>query len=610
MSSILKQNIHTSMAKTFYSDILSQRNMYYYFLGKTITWGVNDIPPSIGDTYAEEVTARNNMIHTKRININDVCYVIPRIDWKVDTVYDRYDGDVSESNPSTSGATNIRDAKFYVVTDQYSVYKCIHNNYGTESTVKPSGTDYEVFETADGYLWKYMYTIPPSLQYRFMTPSFIPVTTALTQRYFNNVSIDSVTINSGGSGYEGDPITTAIVNGNGAGATIGLNIDPTNGKITKARIKTAGSGYTTGTISIIDVGGKGVGIYGNPTAVLTPKFVGGKLVDVIVEDPGKDYSTDTQTNIIINGTGTGAVLLPVVENGEIVDVIINNAGNSYNEATLVVESVTGTGAQLTVSTGIGNVDTTQADVELLAIPGAVYVVDPVDTGTGYSWCRPIISGDGSGLEITPTIYNGKIVAYTVDAIGSGYSWCSITFEGDGTGATCKPLLSPYQGHGHNAIDELFVSRVSVFSTIKFDSAQQLLANNDYRQFGIVRNPTDFSTGGIYREVNGSTCYYVNTDTTTGILPDDQLTLETDATKIIIVVAVGQSGKMLLQDVSGGNVVAGARLKRTSDNVLINIIQVTPPEVNKKSGELLFIDNRYSIFQTSDQFISLRTTLKF
>lgn len=612
MSTLLKQNIHTSMAKSFYSDVLSQRNMYYYFLGRTLPWGVRDVPPAIPDTYSEEALIRNHMIYMKRINPNDISFVVRRIDWVADTVFDRYDANLSETNLAASGATSIRDANFYVLTNEMNVYKCIHNNYGTPSTIKPSGTDYGAMYLDDGYIWKYLFSIPPSLQYRFLTENFIPLTQALYQRYYDNRGISSVTIKNGGSGYEGGSVTTAevIADGAGSGAKISLSIDPSTGSIFNVRITNPGSDYIAGHINVIAVDGYGAGVYGNPEAVLIPRFKDGQLIGVTINDPGIGYSTDNQTNLVVTGSGSGAELYPVVENGSIVDVIIKKSGSAYSEVFIAVESVTGTGADISVSTGIGDIESIQADVELLAIPGTVFVVDPVNVGLNYSYANCTITGDGAGLEITPILYNGKIVRYQVDEVGSGYSWCNIVIEGDGEGATCNPLLSPYKGHGHNAIDELFASMVSFYTTIKFEQNQGMFVNNDYRQFGILKNPETIMDTSIYRELTGSSCYLLEVDSAVGITADEELYLSNDGSKKFAVVASDNEKTILIQEFGGSQISPGTVFKKASDNSFVSVRKVTKPTINKKSGELLFVDNRYSIFQTSNQYISLRTTIKF
>lgn len=612
MPSLLKQNIHTSLANSFYADILTQRNLYYYFLGKTLPWGNQDIPPTINDdTIEAEAEIRNNIIFFKQIRSGDVSFVVRRIDWTSGNVYDRYDGNISANNPATSGAINIKDANFYVLTDDMNVYKCIHNNYGGKSTVKPINTSSDVFKTSDGYIWKFMYFIPPAIQHQFLTYKYMPVMTALTARYYDSLGINSVTIVDGGVGYSGEPTVTADIVGDGNGANISLSIDPNTGSIVKVRITSAGSGYTTATINIIALDDKGEGLYGNPTAILTPVLESGKLIGVVINDPGKNYSSNIQTSIVVNGTGQDAVLHPIVENGKIVDVIIGNPGYGYTQADLVVKGVQGSGAVLSVSTSIDNIDTIQSDVELLAIPGAVYVVDPISLGSNYTYAHCNISGDGIGLQITPIIKGNRVVEYTITDYGSGYTWCNIEVVGDGSGATCKAVLSPYHGHGHNAIEELHSTSITLNSSIQFEKNQGIVVNNDYRQFGIIKNPEKNADTSTYRNLTGSACYLVNTaENLQNIVNDDIFVLSDDSTKKFIAVAVGDTNNLLLQNLGGVNLKSGMKIKRVSDNLMLTIRYVTPPDIDKKSGSLLFVDNRNPTFQTENQSISLNTILKF
>ena len=81
---------------------------------------------------------------------------------------------------SSTGKQKLEEAAFYVVTDEYNVYKCLDNNNNARSTVKPTGTALDPFETSDGYIWKFMYNIPINLRNKFYTDDHIPVVSALT----------------------------------------------------------------------------------------------------------------------------------------------------------------------------------------------------------------------------------------------------------------------------------------------------------------------------------------------------------------------------------------------------------------------------------------------
>lgn len=611
MSFLLKNNIHTSIARTFYDDVLSQRNVYYYFLGRTQTWGLTDIPPEIPDTFSEEADIRNNIIYMSKIGVSDICLVTERINWRANTVYDRYDANISPNNVSATGATNIKNAKFYVITDEMNVYKCINNNNGSMSTAKPTGTSYENVQLNDGYIWKFMYSVTPVLQYKFLTDTHMPVVQALNKRYYEGFGIDSVTINKSGSGYSGSITTFAEVMGDGEGAEIKLSINPSTGSISNVIITNQGSGYTSGAIKITSMDGKGSGKYGHLTAVLIPNFIAGKLDTVSISDPGINYSTDSQTNIMVLGNGEGAVLHPVIEDGKLTDVIIESPGSGYTNVALYVQSLTGNGAEISVSSNNGDILSIQSDVELLAVPGAIYVVDVVDSGSNYSYARCEVSGDGNGLIVKPVLYNGRVIRVDIENPGINYTWCKIDVVGDGVGAKVSAIYSPIKGHGHNSVDELFADTISIYSTIKFNQRHPLLINNDYRQFGIIKNPEYINKSNIFRDFSGSACYTIKVNNAVTAYQDQELLAKTDLTKKFLVVGSDGINQLLVQSFGGISPTAGMILVDSSNASLsYTVNQIELPTVNKLSGDLILVDNRASIFQSSNQFISLRTNIKF
>ena len=60
-------------------------------MGKTLTWEDENVPPFPIDSFAYELGTRNEIITMKEIKPTDVAFVIPRYNWKINTVYDQYD---------------------------------------------------------------------------------------------------------------------------------------------------------------------------------------------------------------------------------------------------------------------------------------------------------------------------------------------------------------------------------------------------------------------------------------------------------------------------------------------------------------------------------------
>ena len=104
-------------------------------------------------------------------------------------------------NIAPSGSQKLETCQFYVMTEDYNVYKCLDNNNNAQSTAKPLGTSVDPVTSSDGYIWKYMYTVPINLRNKFLSETHIPVMSALTNQFYSNGSVDSIIINNKGTGY-------------------------------------------------------------------------------------------------------------------------------------------------------------------------------------------------------------------------------------------------------------------------------------------------------------------------------------------------------------------------------------------------------------------------
>lgn len=151
--------------------------------------------------------------------------------------------------------------KFYVRNNIDQVFKCLFNNNGAPSTVKPEITlggqlpENPYVETGDGYRWKYLYTIPSGLKNKFFTERYMPVISdPVVVNNTEDGRIDIIEITNPGNGYFQGTTTNnyniLTVSGDGTGAL--LTVDILNGKITEVNIVDGGSGYTNATIAIGD----------------------------------------------------------------------------------------------------------------------------------------------------------------------------------------------------------------------------------------------------------------------------------------------------------------------------------------------------------------------
>jgi hypothetical protein len=159
-------------------------------------------PPAVDASYNNVYyDVWRDMIALKKFQSSDVSHVIPNNVWANNTFYTEYDDKDAD----------LDTKQFYTVTDTGNVYKCIDNNRGANSTVKPTTIDYSNIQfTSDGYRWKYMYTVTPGEALKFKTNAYIPVKTLTAndnsnqwyvQQLASNGAIHHIKITSNGSGY-------------------------------------------------------------------------------------------------------------------------------------------------------------------------------------------------------------------------------------------------------------------------------------------------------------------------------------------------------------------------------------------------------------------------
>ena len=621
MSFLLKDRFHRLITESVYNELLSQTANYYYAIGKTIEWSSPSTPdtPTSNDQY--EYDTRNNIISVKKLLITDVSYVTRRINWVINTVFDQYDGEYSNNFKSSTGASSLKDSNFYVLTSNYQVYKCIYNNKGAKSTIMPTGTGLTPVLYNDGYIWKYLYTIPLSLRNRFLTTTHMPVQKSVTNQFYSNGEISTVIIDNAGSGYLNNTYTTLNVYGtfkSGAGNVV-ANLRPvinSTGQVIDVRIDNPGNNYSAANIVIRDTLKTGTGYYNTlSTANFIPILYKGAIDRVLINDPGIKYSANNQTTITYFGDGTGAVLTPFINaNGELEEVIIEKRGSGY---TYIDISVVGAGsnanAYAVLSTG--DLTTTQSHVELSAIDGALYSFRVLKGGDNYTTANITVTGDGVNFigNVVIDSNTNSISKITVVNPGSGYSYANVVIDGNGANANIQAIISPINGHGYNPVSELFADSLMFYSTINNEKNQGVTVNNDYRQISIIKNLKKFDSKLTYSNILGSACYLITLDDVTDILADDTLTVldnNLQIRKFSVIEVVGSTSQVLVSNknnyaLSVENIFTNTR---TGSSYTIGSIDQLP-DINKFSGDLLFIDNRTSVSYSDQQLVTLRTVIQ-
>ena len=310
MAAIITENFRQHNAEQFFESFSeAAASTYYLFIGKSSPFtnstsgGDDNSPPVPKDDVTTEFYKWDSMLAAKLISSSDVSYVIPRRNWTNNTTYDMYEHDISSSNTTTSGASNLYDGTFYFMTSEYKVYKVLDNNGGTAySGSEPTGTDTFPVEIG-GYTIQYMYSISTSEIQKFLTSDFIPVS---TDTNVTNAAVDGsidvvrVTV---GSGYT-DGTYYAAIDGDGTGGVVEILVS--GGSIVKqssagTNVTTPGSGYTFGNVDLTDVyttsaltvsANIGSGTGGAVVPIISPK--GGHGKDAVAELGGHYVMMNTK----------------------------------------------------------------------------------------------------------------------------------------------------------------------------------------------------------------------------------------------------------------------------------------------------------------------------
>lgn len=191
MTTYLRQKFKTNLASALAESFsVNSPDDYFIFVGRTHQWPDNDNPPEAVDSFDEEIEAWQNMIAMGKLNSSNVIVGAKRYDWTYNTVFDQYDNSIDLYEEGL-------EKKYYCITDDLNVYKCLSNNYGSPSLYKPTSVTPEEEITQDGYIWKFMFKVREEM-HDFLMEQFIPIEKLTNIIYSddrslqNNVKISSV----------------------------------------------------------------------------------------------------------------------------------------------------------------------------------------------------------------------------------------------------------------------------------------------------------------------------------------------------------------------------------------------------------------------------------
>lgn len=284
MASLTSINLNIFNAEQFKESVSQStaNTKLYLSFGRVEPWSNEAAPDQANTSVGTFNEVWNNMIGAKIITGNDIQHVVPRYDWNANTAYAEY--------YHCDCVNNLDNVRFYIVTTDWNVYKCLSNNSGALSTVMPTQTlTNATVKESDGYVWKYMYTISPAEQLKYTTNGFMPVKTLTAddnslqwdvQQSAVSGGLESIRIANGGSNYNSNSISITIT-GDGSGANAYATINAVSNTISTIIIDSIGSGYTYATLNVAHPYGSNASLIG----VISPP--GGHGADPLHELQGR-----------------------------------------------------------------------------------------------------------------------------------------------------------------------------------------------------------------------------------------------------------------------------------------------------------------------------------
>jgi hypothetical protein len=283
-----------------------------------------------------------------------------------------------------------------------------------------------------------------------------------------------------------------------------------------------------------------------------------------------------------------------------------------------------------------------------------------------------IVGDGTGAKARVDVVGGTITNVTVSSGGKGYTYGIVDLDSLNSNAPSNgkakliPIIPPARGHGDDIYTELGTDKVIIYSRFD-DSTKDFPSDTTFAQVGIVKNPTKSGTDTVYSDNTFSSLQAIKFESVTGTPQVGEkitqlLTVSPNAGKIAkgFVSSYDKDTKVLKyfrdrslyfnnttydqtdyvgittsavifqfesatesNDISGSasgfsggimNSFSGISTNPTG-NKLINLgtrfqAGLSDSEINKGSGQIIYLDNRPEIVRSTRQKEDIKIILEF
>ena len=315
-----------------------------------------------------------------------------------------------------------------------------------------------------------------------------------------------------------------------------------------------------------------------------------------------------------------------------------------DDSTVTTAATDGKIESLSVTAGSGYTDGTYY--------AAVYG-DGTSAGTSSGAIVRITVSSGSiasfGLTAgsDTTIHDGG-AAYTYGTVnlGSSYTFSDAALSssssmGSGTGGAVGVIISPKNGHGHSAINELGGHYVMTATTLTQDEGDDVSTANDFREVGLVIDPTTYGTSTVASASTARMTFAVKFSSASGTFDADEKisnssgaigkVVEWDSTNSILYYHQERFGDYGTNSTTGaytafsgtGTITGGTSgatgtpsssstetVTLANNNTIAFTSGYANPELQPDSGDIIYIENRKPIQRASDQTEDIKLIIEF
>ncbi len=560
-------------------------SVYYVFAARHTQYtGGDSVVPSLTNTLENTLsTPYEEMVFGKRVTPSDVAVMIPRYNWTSNTVYSAY-----RSNEDLSSK------QYYVAVNGGStrhVFKCLDNNGNAASVNAPDVTQTsandEYYATADGYQWKYMYSITSSTFNKFATDTYIPVI-ANTMVTGNAVTgaIDVVTVSYRGSNYNTFLSNTFI--------SSDLRIGGDATKYNIANNASSSNSFYVGSYLYLTSGtGAGQGRrIGDYTVIGNSKTV--TLTSAFTTAPDSTTVYEITPSVVIQGDGDDAEARAIVNTAQsntIARIEIINRGRNYTWATATVQGNTG---------GVSNAAILRVDLG----PKGGHGSNPEYELGGSSLCVSITFANNETGTIPTTndyrsigIIKDPLFANVVLTVGSLSGTYSV-------GESVTQATSNASG---------VVAEWDTINTLTLTNVSGIFVTGQT----ITGNTSNASSNLISYQINGQNKNFNTFDQRTrytflplsGTFIPDEVVYQTDPQFANAIFHSNTSSNLHVTHVRGvlntGNTLIGQNSGATA-----NPLFAYPPDIVRNSGEVIYFENESPISRSNSQSETIKVILQF